>query len=72
MYGVIRSDLKFYKQGISDVVVTVILVIVAFTGYLVERRAVKRIDEQQLTTKDYAVVVSNPPPQITDPNVSNS
>lgn len=65
----IRSDLKFYKQGMSDIVVTIILVIVALTGYQFERVAVRRIDEQQLTTKDYSVVVRNPPEHITDPDV---
>ena len=69
VYGVIRSDLKFYRQGMSDIVVTIILVIVALTGYQFERIAVRRIDEQQLTTKDYAVVVRNPPEHITDPDV---
>ncbi|CAM9237274.1 unnamed protein product, partial [Ectocarpus fasciculatus] len=69
VYGVIRSDLKFYKQGMSDIVVTIILVIVALTGYQFERVAVRRIDEQQLTTKDYSVVVRNPPEHITDPDV---
>ena len=70
VYGVIRSDLKFNKQGMTDIAVTIVLVLVAFFGYQFERLAVRRIDEQQLTTKDYTVVVRNPPPHVTDPDVS--
>ena len=57
------------KQVASDLAICAILFLfVAIANYL-ENRAVEQIDNDSYTTQDYAVEISNPPKEVTDPQI---
>uniref|UniRef100_A0A7S1XXG6 WW domain-containing protein n=1 Tax=Phaeomonas parva TaxID=124430 RepID=A0A7S1XXG6_9STRA len=59
--GTRRCSLSLDHQGASDIAVCVILTIVAYIAGKVEERSTKAIDENQQTTRDYAVRAYNLP-----------
>ena len=67
-YGTTRADLKMGTQGISDVVVTLILMLICIAAGYAQQYGVEKIDKDHLTPSDYSVMVSNPPPTISDPD----
>lgn len=65
-YGASRDNLKQSEQGGSDIAISVIITLFAIFASIVESYAVEQIDDSNLTTQDYAVVLKNPPKSITD------
>jgi hypothetical protein len=66
--GADRSDLSFMKQGLTDIIITILLSVFAVLSTWIETRAIETIDTSQLTAQDYAVCVQNPPISISDPD----
>jgi hypothetical protein len=69
VYGTRSEDLKLNKQGAADISITIFLAIVAVAFHYLQREEIERIDVAQQTTQDYAVVITNPPPNILNPKV---
>lgn len=63
-YGATPQSLKFSKQGVADLVVVIICLVLMFLSNRFEKREIEAIDIAQQTTQDYSVVVKNPPPDI--------
>jgi hypothetical protein len=68
--GATVKDLLFYRQGISDMIITALLVFFTGVAGLTMRHQIQKIDSSQQTTKDYSIVITNPPPEIDDPQVT--
>lgn len=69
VYGTRSEDLKLGKQGAADIAITVFLAAVAVVFHYLQKEEIERIDVAQQTTQDYAVVITNPPPNVLDPQV---
>jgi hypothetical protein len=67
VYGTRSEDLKITKQGAADLAITLFLIIVAIFFHYFQKEEIERIDVAQQTTQDYAVVITNPPPNVLDP-----
>jgi hypothetical protein len=69
VYGTTKDDLLMRKQGIADIIVTGLLFVVAgMSGWFLQQGA-SRIDFSQQTPKDYSIVVTNPPFEVTNAQV---
>ena len=55
------------QLGASDIAVIMVLTIFLFIAANLETKAIEKIDLHVQTTKDYAVVMVNPPVDVTDP-----
>lgn len=69
VYGARRSGLKFDKQVAADIAICCILLIFSFVSEFVEEKEIEDIDLSQQTSQDYTVVITNPPPNYSDPQV---
>jgi hypothetical protein len=72
VYGASVNDLRFYRQGISDIIITSLLVLFTAVAGVAMKHQIQKIDISQQTTKDYSVVVANPPLGVDDPQVTIS
>ena len=68
-YGCTRDSLLLTRQGVADIVITLLILVALIVARVAESRIIKNIDEDLLTTDDFSVVVLNPPKDCTDPSV---
>ncbi|CAM9375034.1 unnamed protein product, partial [Chrysoparadoxa australica] len=66
--GAERDDLSYGKNGVPDLIATVLLLVFAVTAKKAEDVAVERIDKSQQTPSDYTVCIHNPPAIVRDPD----
>jgi hypothetical protein len=69
VYGITARDLKLYRQGLSDLIISGLLVLLTAVAGIAMKHQIQKIDVSQQTTKDYSVVITNPPLGIEDPQV---
>ena len=69
VYRATRADLFFNAQGASDIAVTIVLNIFLYIAAFLEAKTIQKIDANLQSTKDYAVVLVNPPSDVTDPEL---
>ncbi len=67
-FGAVLDDLTG-SQTSAAIFTTFILAEFAIIWFLFEENAISKIDDAAETTEDYSVVLHNPPPEITDPEV---
>ncbi|CBJ28310.1 conserved unknown protein [Ectocarpus siliculosus] len=65
-----RDDLSLYRNGVPDLIVTLMLVLFAMASRKAESVAVESIDTAQQTPQDYSVCIHSPPraPGLSDPD----
>ncbi|CAM9490348.1 unnamed protein product [Pylaiella littoralis] len=65
-----REDLSLNKNGVPDLIVTLMLVLFALAARKLENVAVESIDTAQQTPQDYSVCIHSPPraPGLSDPD----
>jgi hypothetical protein len=69
VYGSSRNDLRLSKQCAADIAICIFLGIFSVFAYKAEEIAVQTSDKKMQTTRDYTVVVTNPPSNIKDPDL---
>lgn len=69
VYGTTAHDLSLYRQGLSDMLITSVLILLTAVAGMAMKHQMEKIDVSQQTTKDYSVVITNPPADIDDPQV---
>lgn len=69
VYGTSTADLQLSRQGVTDIIITLFLAFCSICFHYALKREINRIDEDQQTTKDYSVMITNPPKDILDPQV---
>ncbi|CAM9883738.1 unnamed protein product, partial [Ectocarpus fasciculatus] len=65
-----RENLSLYRNGVPDLIVTLMLVLFALASRKAEKVAVESIDTAQQTPQDYSVCIHSPPraPGLSDPD----
>ena len=64
VYGATPQSLQFGKQGVADLVVFSICLLLMIVSNRLEKQEIEAIDIAQQTTQDYSIVVKNPPADI--------
>jgi hypothetical protein len=67
VYGTTARDLRLSRQGLSDLIISGLLIILTAMAGIAMKHQIQKIDVSQQTTKDYSVVITNPPLEIEDP-----
>lgn len=69
VYGATRADLKLNHQGLSDIMVCIVICAFTILSHSMEKKIVTKIDISQQTTQDYSVICTNPPLNCLDMDV---
>ena len=69
VYGASRDDLKLNHQGVSDIMICIVICAFSLFSHSMENRIVTKIDVAQQTTQDYSVMCTNPPLNCLDMDV---
>jgi len=66
VYGATRDQLKLTSQAAADFTCLLMLLVLCIAGSYFEKKVESQIDKDLITTRDFAVVVMNPPKKYRD------
>ncbi|KAH8049426.1 hypothetical protein JL722_11957 [Aureococcus anophagefferens] len=66
--GCFASDLRIGANIVPDILVCALILVAALVSNVIQDILAKRIDQNRQTPSDYAVMISNPPQHVLDPD----